>query len=133
MTSPRYAPSFAYCAIALMVVRTMLKVRGLGATVRFTQSASRISGPNCGDGVTLTTETATRVATAAAFFPGRARCLEQSIVLQYLLRRRGIAAALRLGMEPRRPIAHAWVEVGGNPVNEGRETVRKVVPLPELT
>ena len=31
------------------------------------------------------------VATAGALYPGRARCLEQSLVLYYLLRRHGVA------------------------------------------
>jgi hypothetical protein len=59
-------------------------------------------------------EVIARMAAAAArnvFF--RTNCLEQSLVLWWLLRRRGIAAELRIGArkEFERFEAHAWVEV----------------------
>jgi transglutaminase superfamily protein len=56
----------------------------------------------------------TRMAAAAArnLFLGT-NCLEQSLVLWWLLRRRGISAELRIGArkERERFEAHAWVEV----------------------
>jgi hypothetical protein len=50
-----------------------------------------------------------------------ARCLGRSLVLWFLLRRRGIDAELVIGAEaPRNGSlpAHAWVEVSGEPVND---------------
>jgi hypothetical protein len=47
-------------------------------------------------------------------------CLEQSLVLWWLLRRRGIAAELRIGArkESQRFEAHAWVEVDSAALND---------------
>jgi hypothetical protein len=48
-------------------------------------------------------------------------CLEQSLVLWWLLRRRGIAADLRIGARKagQRFEAHAWVEFCGMALNSG--------------
>jgi hypothetical protein len=74
--------------------------------------------------------TAKRVVMAAAFFPGRALCLEQSLTLWYLLRRSRIQATFRLGVQAYPFVAHAWVEHAGQPVNESPETLKPLVPLP---
>ena len=51
----------------------------------------------------------------------RTSCLEQSLVLCRLLRRRGMKATLRIGArkEADRFEAHAWVEMAGNVVDGG--------------
>jgi hypothetical protein len=51
----------------------------------------------------------------------RTSCLEQSLVLYRLLRRRGMNATLRIGArkEADRFEAHAWVEMAGNVVDGG--------------
>lgn len=70
---------------------------------------------------TLTETCAQRIALCAAFYPRRALCLEQSLALFIVLRRRGIRAELKLGVQPRPFFAHAWVEVDGQPVNEAED------------
>jgi transglutaminase superfamily protein len=66
-------------------------------------------------------EVIARIAAAAArnLFFGT-NCLEQSLVLWWLLRRRGIAAELRIGArkEFQRFEAHAWVEVDSAVLND---------------
>jgi hypothetical protein len=64
-------------------------------------------------------------AEAVALVAGRsvigARCLGRSLVLWFLLRRRGIDAELVIGAAMPRGgelPAHAWVEVAGEPVND---------------
>jgi Transglutaminase-like superfamily len=54
-------------------------------------------------------------AAAARHLPLKTNCLERSLTLWWQLRRRGIAANLRIGgrKEDGRFEAHAWVEVGG--------------------
>jgi hypothetical protein len=69
---------------------------------------------------------------AAAFFPGRALCLEQSLTLWYLLRQSRVQATLRLGVQPYPFGAHAWVEHAGEAVNENREILKAYVPFPSL-
>ena len=71
------------------------------------------------------------VSVAASMYPGRARCLEQSILLYLCLRRAGHAAALQFGVQPRPFRAHCWVTVDGEPVGE-TDGIRRFVPLPDL-
>lgn len=71
------------------------------------------------------------VAMAGALYPGRAKCLEQSIVLYYQLRRVGIATHFRIGAQPFPFLAHAWVEWNGNPINDVPEHVQWFTPFPE--
>jgi hypothetical protein len=73
-----------------------------------------------------------RVAMAGVFYPGRARCLEQSLALYVLLRRRGVAAALRIGVQPYPFSAHAWVELNGVPLSERPEAIQQFVPIQDF-
>jgi Transglutaminase-like superfamily len=125
------APSVAHCAFTLLAVRACLKARGFGPAVAW---ARRLGARATGAGLAPeeVERAAYHVAVAAAFFPGRAVCLEQSLALYVLLRRRGVPAELRLGVQVYPFYAHAWVELNGQPVNEDRETVEKLRPLPEV-
>ena len=60
-----------------------------------------------------------------------ANCLEQSLVLWWLLRRRGIDAALRIGArkDSDRFEAHAWVELDSQVLNDARAEHRHFVPF----
>ena len=75
---------------------------------------------------------AQRVATAAAFYPRRALCLEQSLTLFVLLRRAGAPAELKVGARTMPFAAHAWIELDGEPVNEPRDFIAQLVPFPGL-
>jgi hypothetical protein len=50
--------------------------------------------------------------------------------VRYFLRRLGIDALVRIGVQPYGFRAHAWVEVAGRPINDVREQVAKFAPLP---
>ena len=58
-------------------------------------------------------------------------CLEQSLVLWWLLRRRGIDAVLRIGARKDldRFEAHAWVEVNSQVLNDASAEHRHFVPF----
>ena len=60
-----------------------------------------------------------------------ANCLEQSLVLWWLLRRRGIDAALRIGArkDSERFEAHAWVELDSQVMNDASAEHRHFVPF----
>jgi Transglutaminase-like superfamily len=60
-------------------------------------------------------------------------CLEQSLVLWWLLRRRGIAADLRIGARKDEQgfEAHAWVEIRGSALNSGAEDHLHFAPFEE--
>jgi hypothetical protein len=73
-----------------------------------------------------------RLAAAAArnvFFG--TNCLEQSLVLWWLLRRRGISAELRIGArkEFERFEAHAWVEVDSAVLNDASAEHLQFIPF----
>jgi transglutaminase-like putative cysteine protease len=72
------------------------------------------------------------VSLAAAFYPRRAQCLEQSLTLYVLLRRRGVPADLKLGVRPRPFYAHAWVEVRGRALGEAADLPMNLVAFPSL-
>ena len=55
---------------------------------------------------------------ACAFYPKRALCLQRSAVLVKMLRKRGIPARMVNGAQKLPFKAHAWVEVGGEIVND---------------
>lgn len=121
-------PSIARSALALLAVRARLKLRGFGPSVAWARRAG--DRPARGRLAEAEVERAAyHVAVAAAFFPGRAVCLEQSLALYVLLRRRGVPAELRVGVQVYPFYAHAWVELDGRPVNEDPETVARFRPL----
>ena len=69
-----------------------------------------------------------RVARHAMLAPN---CLHRALALQRMLRRRGVAATLRIGIG-RRPHflpGHAWVDVDGRVVNDREEVVTRYEPL----
>jgi hypothetical protein len=70
------------------------------------------------------------ISAAAAFLPWRARCLEQSLALCFLLRRHGRDAIVRLGVRPYPFAAHAWVELDGAPIAESPEHLRAFAAFP---
>ena len=57
---------------------------------------------------------------AARHTLGPRTCLTRSLLLGWLLRRRGVASDLRIGVRLNQGVldAHAWVEYGGVPVND---------------
>lgn len=64
---------------------------------------------------------------AARHLPIASTCLSRSLLLAWMLRRRGHPAELRIGVRVAGDSlqAHAWVECGGVPVNETRENAAR--------
>lgn len=59
------------------------------------------------------------------------RCLQRSLALQLFLRRQGIDAELRIGVQKDkdRLQAHAWVEAAGSPIGETPAIESRFLPL----
>jgi hypothetical protein len=74
-------------------------------------------------------EAAFRVAGAAALFPGRALCLERTLVLHSELRRMGVESQMRFGVTPHPFAAHTWVEVRGRAINENLDWLSQMTLL----
>jgi hypothetical protein len=90
------------------------------------------TGPTQGASLQESALIIARMQAAAArnlFF--RTNCLVQSLVLWWLLRRRGIDAALRIGArkDSDRFEAHAWIELDSQVLNDASAEHRHFVPF----
>lgn len=122
-------PSVLQCGLTILAVKAMLKTLGFGWTVEWVRRGVK-GVPIRGDVVLETVKAAEyRVAMAGALYPGRAKCLEQSLALYYLLRRSGIAVRFRMGVQPFPFLAHAWLEYLGEPITDVKEHVEWFTPL----
>lgn len=125
-------PSALRCALTLVVAVLALRALGLRRSLamarRFAYRMPAVALPTA----EYLAGVVRKVDTAAAFFPGRALCLEQSLALFAVLRWAGVAARLLLGAQPYPFSAHAWVEYLGKPVGESRDGVGRFVPFEGL-
>ncbi len=117
---------------ALFAIKTSLKARGFRSTLahverRRDKHSHRIPGT-----YEEVQAVARSVSIAAAFYPGRALCLEQSLALYAILVERFHDVSLRFGIQPRPFAAHAWVEYKGDPVDEEAERLKLYAPFPTL-
>ena len=69
----------------------------------------------------------TLVNSAAHYAPGPVTCLTRSLLLRWLLRRRGIESGLRIGVQlvQGQLDAHAWVEYQGVPINDAADVAQR--------
>ena len=66
---------------------------------------------------------------ACCFYPRRVLCLQRSAVLVRMLRANGIPAQMVIGVQTMPFKAHAWVEVGGQIVNDRLASREKYLVL----
>ena len=125
-------PTVAQCTVTLMVIKAALAVGGLGRTLRWI----RRSVAHAPTTVSVANEDVIAleyaVAKAAAMYPGRAMCMERSLVLLYLAKRVGIAVSYHHGVHPVPFKAHAWIELGNCVINDIPEHVRCFVAFPPI-
>lgn len=118
--------------MTLSLVRLSLVLLGLGRTVQVIRRLDRHRGSIPQHDAEAARRIEQTVATAAALFPCRALCLEQSLTLYALLRRSAVPARLRLGIQAYPFAAHAWVETNGEPLNDIAEHVAFYTPLEDM-
>jgi hypothetical protein len=129
MPISRRPPSATWCFTQIALVKLSLAVLGFGRTLsRYERTRRADTGAATTDD-TLVERTAHNVAAAAALYPGRALCLEQSLILHRELRRRGIESRLRFGVHASPFAAHSWVQVDGSAVNEVEYNLQLLTPL----
>jgi hypothetical protein len=116
----------------LLVIKLRLRISGFREAVRYATAIAASAQLTPEIESSVVSATTRRMAAAAAFFPGRARCLEQSLALCHLLAARGVPVVFRIGVQPYRFRAHAWIEYDGKPVWEPGDGVTGYVPLPNL-
>jgi hypothetical protein len=114
---------FRRAALLLPLVRWSLRLRGYGKTftslqrrIQF-QAKSAETRPEAREEVQVTCR---MVRAAVRYSLAQYTCLEESLTLWYLLRKQGIPACLRIGVrkENEKFEAHAWVEYGGEALNQ---------------
>jgi hypothetical protein len=126
-------PSVLQCGLLILAVKVALKTWGFGRTLsclraRVERVPRLATGPANVDAMTATERA---VAIAGALYPGRALCLEQSLVLYWLLRRQGVAVKYCQGFQAHPFQAHAWIEYQRDPINDVAEHVRLYARLPD--
>lgn len=123
--------SVVACMVSIALVRRSLAWSGFARTLRRIRDRSErvsITPDSSSESIAMADRA---VALAAALYPGRALCLERSLVLYDRLRREGAAVELRIGVQATPFAAHAWVTYGGEPVNDSAEHVSHFVVMPE--
>jgi hypothetical protein len=122
--------TLAACFLLLPLVWLRLRLTGLGACQAWlagTRPVARqypLSDAEIG-------ELAALVELAARHSPWPAGCLTRSLLLARLLRRRGVATDLRVGVRrsPDALEAHAWLERDGVPINDVPEVALQFAAL----
>lgn len=124
-------PSVLESGLMIAALKLSLEVRGYKRTIEWIRRRVE-SVPQRGDVEPTVVKAAEWwVAMAAAFYPGRAQCLERSLVLYYILRRQGVPVRYCHGVQPWPLISHAWVEYRGEVVNDVPERVNEFSRLPD--
>jgi hypothetical protein len=124
-------PTVLTSTIMIALLKLSLRVRGYKRTIEWMRR--RVENVPVRTDVDPTVVKAAEwwVAMAAAFYPGRAQCLERSLVLYYVLRRQGVPVKYCHGVQPSPLTAHAWIEYQGDVINDVPERVREFSKLPE--
>jgi len=99
--------------------------------VRLTPHPSQLKAPSEPARIATAQEIACIQQSASRHLIFHASCLEQSLVLWWLLDRRGIPAELRIGArkEAGRFEAHAWIELGSVVLNDSGEAHLHFAPF----
>jgi hypothetical protein len=115
--------SFAEAVLALVAVDVILRLRGY-ATARSIVGRCAASNASPIDRQ-LCQATVAAVDRAATCYPRRLMCLERSLAIAWLLRRRGVNAQLVIGCRHTPFYAHAWVEHAGEVINDRASVAQK--------
>ena len=124
------SPSFIRCVGVMLWVKVLLSCVGFLGTIAWLRRATCGIPLRAPVSLHEVGEVERLVARVGALFPGRALCLEQSLVLYYLLRKQGVAAEYCHGVQPYPLLAHAWIELEGKVINDIPERTRLFAKLP---
>jgi hypothetical protein len=122
------APGVFRCLMLLALCDAALRVLGFARTLRCARWLARNSSAGTDQVIQPTLH---NILIATALYPGRSKCLEQSVASFVLLRRRGIPVDLRMGVQPYPFYAHAWLDLNGAPLTETPEVVSRFALMPD--
>jgi hypothetical protein len=125
----------AYCELLLLSLRRDRSARAMAilSQSQVPTSAARF-GPLEEERIVMAVDRSLR--SALRIFPLPVHCIERAMVLQVLLSRRGIWAAMRIGVlkDGKALLAHAWIECNGYSLTTSRPhagTYKLLVARPE--
>jgi len=123
-------PSVLRCGVTIAWIKRLLRTRRFESTIAWIRA--RVEHiPATAAELEEVRELEYAVAMAGAFYPGRAKCLEQSLTLYYLLRRQGVPVRYCQGVQFRPFQAHSWIEYRGEVINDVPEHVKHFARLPD--
>jgi hypothetical protein len=122
-------PSVGATLLRIALLKAALAASGFARTWRWIQVDAQRTATVADTDPRLVTRAEYAVAMAAALYPGHAACLERSLMLYWYLRRAGVPAEYRMGVQMYPFLAHAWVEYEGVPINDVPEHVRLFRPI----
>lgn len=124
-------PSVFRCGVLMAWFKVLLRARGFLGTLEWIRRRIEPLPAISEAGLETVKAVEYAVAMAGALYPGRAKCLEQSLTLYYLLRIQGVAAVYCQGVQPYPFQAHAWIEYQGDVINDVPEHIRYFARLQE--
>lgn len=124
-------PTVLQCGVLIAALKCGLRIWGYARVIAWLRRRAQAQAATQWLDLAAVRGIERSVATAAALYPGRALCLEQSLVLYWLLRRRGVAARYCHGVAARPFQAHAWLEYQGEVVTDVAEHARRFARLPD--
>jgi hypothetical protein len=122
-------PSVGATMLRLTLLKAALHLLGFARTWRWMSVRAEAIPPMTDVNADLVARAEYAIATGAALYPGRAACLERSLVLYWWLRRAGVPVEYRMGVQMYPFLAHAWVEFRGQVVNDVPEHVKLFRPF----
>ncbi|HEY0808740.1 MAG TPA: lasso peptide biosynthesis B2 protein [Longimicrobiales bacterium] len=125
----RRPPGVTKCLLLLASSDICLRWLGFARTMRVARSLAGSHEADVPDPVIR--QTLKNIIVATALYPGRSKCLEQTVASFVLLRRRGARVQMRFGVQPYPFFAHAWLEMNGHPLTESAEVVARFALLPD--
>lgn len=134
MLPPEARRTFRRATVLLYVVRISLRLRGYTKTQQWLQSRldlrPRVTSFSEDNSVCIE-RICHMVSAAERYSPGQPTCLDESLLLWYLLRRQNICAEMRIGVRKQggKFEAHAWVENNGVALNQRDEQHRLYAPF----
>jgi hypothetical protein len=129
--APAQIPSFATRLFTIAQIKRSLRRRRFEDTLAWIRA--EVGGVPASEDARIEQVRALEyaVAMAGAFYPARAKCLEQSLTLYLLARRQGIAVRYCQGMQLYPFQAHAWITYRGQVINDVPEHVKHFTTFPD--
>jgi hypothetical protein len=124
-------PSVLRCGVTIAWIKHLLRTRRFEGAIAWIRARVEHIPATAAAELEQVRELEYAVAMAGAFYPGRARCMEQSLALYLVARWQGVAVRYCQGVQLYPFQAHAWIEYQGQVINDVPEHVKHFARFPE--